>query len=383
MKTTIFYPMTFALLLAYALLLAGCAPSASSSGAIRPGELWTDDAGRPINAHGGGVLYHNGTYYWYGEYRSDTTFCTMVGVNCYSSRNLVDWKYEGVALPVSDVQGCDIQRGCILERPKVVYNAATRQFVMWFHLELKGQGYRAARAAVAVSDTPVGPYTFLRSGRVNPYLLPMDLTEEQAAVLDTLDAGNYKQWWTPAWRDAIGKGLFLKRDLRGGQMSRDMALFVDTDGKAYHIYSSEDNLTIQIAELSDDYLWHTGRYVRVDPGGQNEAPAIFLHDGTYWMICSGCTGWEPNEARMFSAPSILGPWTRHPNPCAGADAGQTFGGQGTYVLPLAGKPGSYIFMADVWRPKQLSDSRYIWLPISFHSDGIPYIEWRDSWVPGE
>ena len=41
-------------------------------------------------------------------------------------------------------------------------------------------------------------------------------------------------------------------------MSRDMTLFVDDDGKAYHIYSSEDNLTLQIAELSDDYLSHTG-----------------------------------------------------------------------------------------------------------------------------
>ena len=41
------------------------------------------------------------------------------------------------------------------------------------------------------------------------------------------------------------KGLFVKRDLQGGQMARDMQLFVDEDGKAYHIYSSEDNLTLQ------------------------------------------------------------------------------------------------------------------------------------------
>lgn len=57
--------------------------------------------------------------------------------------------------------------------------------------------------------------------------------------------------------------MFVKRDLEGGQMSRDMTLFVDDDGKAYHIYSSEDNLTLQIAELSDDYLSHTGKYIRI------------------------------------------------------------------------------------------------------------------------
>ena len=62
----------------------------------------------------------------------------------------------------------DIERGCIMERPKVIYNKKTGKFVMWFHLELKGQGYGPARAAVAVSDKPEGPYRFVRSGRVNP-----------------------------------------------------------------------------------------------------------------------------------------------------------------------------------------------------------------------
>ena len=41
----------------------------------------------------------------------------MVGVMCYSSRNLTDWKNEGVALSV-DNDSSDIARGCILERPK-------------------------------------------------------------------------------------------------------------------------------------------------------------------------------------------------------------------------------------------------------------------------
>lgn len=75
----------------------------------------------------------------------------------------------------------------------------------------------------------------------------------------------YKEWWTPKWYEAIAKGMFVKRDLKDGQMSRDMTLFVDDDGKAYHIYSSEDNLTLQIAELADDYLSHTGKYIRIFP----------------------------------------------------------------------------------------------------------------------
>jgi alpha-galactosidase len=40
-----------------------------SHASFRPGELWPDDNGVHINAHGGGVLYHGGTYYWYGEHK--------------------------------------------------------------------------------------------------------------------------------------------------------------------------------------------------------------------------------------------------------------------------------------------------------------------------
>ena len=342
---------------------------------IVSGEVWKDTGGNVINAHGGGILFNNGKYYWFGEHRPSSGFTTQVGVTCYSSTDLRNWKYEGVALAVSDETGSDIEKGCIIERPKVIYNQKTGKYVMWFHLELKGRGYGPSRAGVAVSDTPAGPYRFIRSGRVNPGVYPLNMTREEQKL--TWNPKDY-EWWTPEWREAVNKGMFVKRDLEGdGQMSRDMTLFVDDDGTAYHIYSSEENLTLHIAELSDDYLSHTGKYIRIFPGGHNEAPAIFKKDGTYWMIASGCTGWEPNEARLMTASSILGEWLQLSNPCVGKDAEITFGGQSTYILPQ--KDGGYMFMADAWRPKNLSDSRYIWLPVRFNGKGIPFIEWVDKW----
>ena len=270
---------------------------------------------------------------------------------------------------------------------------------MWFHLELKGRGYNAARYGVAVSDRPEGPYRFLYSQRANAGTWPVDFREKELATIDTLNAANFREQWTPAWRKAVEEGLYVKRDFSTGQMSRDMTLYVDDDGKAYHIFSSEENLTLHIAELTGDYLHHTGRYTRVAPAGHNEAPAIFKHDGTYWMITSGCTGWAPNEARMFSAPSIWGPWTQHSNPCRGPKAELTFGGQSTFILKIDnGKlkendsPSAtafsqssisnpqYIFMADIWRPNHPSDARYIWLPIEFEG-GKPVVRWRDEWKP--
>jgi beta-xylosidase len=155
-------------------------------------------------------------------------------------------------------------------------------------------------------------------------------------------------------------------------------VFVDDDGKAYHVYASEENLTLHIAELSDDYLSHTGRYIRIFPGGHNEAPALFKHEGRYYLIASGCTGWDPNAARSAVATSIWGPWEMLGNPAQGEGADLTFESQSTYVLPVAGKEGAFIFMGDRWRPRNPIDGRYVWLPIVFE-EGRPVIRWHDSW----
>ena len=222
-----------------------------------------------------------------------------------------------------------------------------------------------------------GPYRFLRSGRANPGKFSLGVTAADIAALDTL-VEERLAYRTAEWQEAVRQGLYMKRDFEGGQMARDQTVFVDDDGKAYHIFSSEENLTLHIAELTDDYLYHTGRYARMAPGGENEAPAIFKKDGTYWMITSGCTGWAPNEARMFSASHIMGPWKQHPNPCVGTDAAITFGGQSTYIIKVENRKDAYIFMGDIWRPEHPADSRYLWLPIRFQ-DGRPVLEWMDSW----
>ena len=356
------------------------------------GRLWLDTNGEHINAHGGNIIKHGDTYYWYGENRPNRGFTTEVGVSVYSSKNLRDWTNEGVALAVSEEHGSDIERGCIMERPKVVYNPKTKKFVMLFHLELKGRGYEAARVAFAESDTPTGPFRFIRSTRVNAGIWPFDMDKKAQKVAQSTNPNAWKQWWTAPWRAEVEKGMYLWRDFEGGQMSRDMTVFIDDDGKAYHITSSQENLTLLVSELTDDFLDFTGKYNTIAPGGQNEAPCIFKRNGTYWLICSGCTGWAPNEARMFTSKSIWGPWTQLPSPFTGAvasyrnfPANKTFGAQGTYILYNVPSPSSDtplstpIFMADIWNPRHLSQSLHLWLPIEFGDDGTPIIRWVDKW----
>ena len=269
----------------------------------------------------------------------------------------------------------EIVKGCIIERPKVVYNKKTKTFVMWFHLELKGKGYSAARAGIATSKKVTGPFQFLRSFRSNPGIYPLNMPDKNVQFRKFSD----NEWWTPEWKMDVKKGLFVKRDWYSGQMLRDMTIFVDDNKKAYHIYSSEDNLTLQIAELTDDYQGYTGKYIRLAPGGDNEAPTIFKKGGRYFLITSGCTGWDPNAARMFSATDIMGNWTSHSNPFIGKEADKSFYSQGTYILNVKGKKkDAFIFMADRWTPKHPSNGRYIWLPLQF-KNGLPYLNWFDIW----
>lgn len=306
-----------------------------------PGEVWKDVKGKTINAHGGGILFYNDTYYWFGEIKKGKTYrvarvttwedyrVPAGGVSCYSSKDLLNWKYEGIVLkPEIKDSTSDIHTSKVIERPKVIYNASTKKFVMWMHID--SEDYTYAQTGVAVSDKPEGPYTYIHSAKPN------------------------------------------------GAMARDMTIFQDDDGKAYHLFSSEDNATMHVCLLSDNYLSHTKTEQRILIKQSREAPAMFKHDGKYYLITSGCTGWNANAASYAVADTPLGEWQQYDNPCTGENSETTFESQSTYIVPVPGKPGAFIFMADRWNKTDLEDSRYVWLPLTM-KDGKPEIEWMPKW----
>ena len=229
-------------------LLLPVSMQAQKNTAFIPGQVWNDTDGNPINAHGGGLLYHNGTYYWYGEYKKGKTILPdwatwecyrtdVTGVGCYSSKDLLNWKFEGIVLPaVKDDPNHDLHPSKVLERPKVIFNKKTGKFVMWAHVE--SADYSKACAGVAVADSPVGPFVYQGSFRPN------------------------------------------------NAMSRDQTVFVDDDGRAYQFYSSENNETMYISLLTDDYLKPSGRFTRNFVKESREAPAVFKYNGKYYFSYS-------------------------------------------------------------------------------------------------
>ncbi len=323
----------------------------SAHAEFRPGEVWRDTEGNSIQAHGGGVLSISNVFYWYGE---DRTPGGRGAVACYSSSNLLDWKREGVVLSREALPRVD-GRSTFVERPKVIFNPRTGKYVMWSHLEQRG--YRYARAGVAVSERPTGPFTFLAALR--------PITNDFNFAADDLRQEEY------------------------GGTFRDMNVFVDDDGRAYAFYSSEGNWTMYVVRLNEEFTGpempavENMTWARVFVRDMREAPAPFKHQGRYYVITSGCTGWKPNEAEYAVAENILGPWKQLGNPCVGPEAKTTFNSQSTFVLPVPGQPGSFIFMADRWNPQDLPDSRYLWLPFTVKADGKFNLEWRERWSLSE
>ncbi|OCT14756.1 hypothetical protein A8709_11305 [Paenibacillus pectinilyticus] len=416
---------------------------------IKSGEVWLDGDGVPIQAHGGGILYNesNQTYYWYGEDKTEDNVPT--GVHAYSSKDLYNWKNEGIALPVfnnpqlgeavvpsgsdlplyldensdayknsgvpynpnrsititskdidytgnmkspantlskhnstariaalndlyadktnaeKQVMYKDFNWDKVVERPKVVYNKKNNNYVMWWHQDgpIMGQ-YWTAEGGVAVSDSPTGPFKYLGTFRL------------------------------PNQGSSNGNEGML----------RDMTLYVDDDGndatndKAYLVYASEENHTTVITMLNDDYtgpsLSGNGQAVEGTDyvlafSNNREAPTIFKQDGVYYMITSGLTGWDPNQANYrVSTNGMFGPWVDKGDPFVDDYQHKTHYSQSTHVLPYRDGngdivPNKFIFMADRWNPGDLGDSRYVWLPIDLNAQNQTitarwYAEWDYS-----
>ncbi len=137
-------------------------------------------------------------------------------------------------------------------------------------------------------------------------------------------------------------------------------------------------------EMTDDYLDHA-EYVRAFPNRWMEAPAMFKRAGKYYLLMSGCTSWAPNAARAAVAEHPYGPWREIGNPCRGVNpanglgAELTYGSQSTFVLRLP--DDRYLAMFDLWQPTNFIDSRYLWLPVVFTSEGYE-IHWAPEVAEG-
>ncbi len=304
---------------------------------MKNGKMWKDTDGNDIQCHGGCILEHSGVYYWYGEHKGidndpGKARVDAIGVSCYSSKDLKNWKYEGLVLSADESNEWLSPKG-VIERPKVVYNEKTGKFVMWMHVAKAD--YSGSRAGIAVSSSPTGQFEFL------------------CAKLPNV------------------------------QDCADLTLFVDDDKTAYLVHAANHAKTLNVARLTDDYTDVDGLYYPTFCDQSREAPCVCKNDGMYFMITSGTSGWEPNPALYATWRRMLGQWCLRDNPCEGENYHMTFNGQGAFILETKGK---YYFLLDHWVPENLKMSGYSLLPIEFYQRS-PYengrfmrIKWQEDWL---
>ena len=309
---------------------------------IEPAKEWLDNKANPINAHGGGVLYYNGIYYWYGEHKipgkSEEQFADG-GIHCYTSKDLVNWTDGGLVLGVeNNSSNYDLEYGCLIERPKVVFNAKTRKFLAYFKFYPKGNGYEVAYVGVATSESPAGPFKYSHK--------------------------------------------FLGPSPKG---SGDFSMFIDDNGDLFHLAVRKPDKAFIIAKMRDDYMLPIEEYKEVkNVEHHTEAPAIVKINGVYHLLGSGSTGWKPNIARYYTSTNLYGPWKKEENPCSGFNKvdslgiEKTWGGQSSFIIKVNGLKDAYVAMFDVWRPEMPIKGRYIWLPIVMKQNKFA-INWLDSW----
>ncbi len=315
----------------------GSANAADTTVTFQPGTGLNDDSGNSLQAHGSDVVRLGSKWYWYGSAPRDTNntlpFAAFGGINVYSSSDLSNWHYEGMA--VAPTSSGTLSNKLVAYNPRVLYNSGTQTYVMILS-ECCGDGssgqLETGHLVYLTSSTPAGPFTFVR--------------DEWPADISVYDMGSFQ----------------------------------DDDGTAYVVYS-DGNQGVSIDRLSSDYLSVAQRVAHFSSGQCEEAPTVVKNNGTYFLTNSYCSGWAPNQGHYRSAPSMAGPW--HTQPDGNLGDATTYNTQAFDILPVQGTAGTtYIWIGDRWDCPQskcdLSSSTYAWLPLDISGTTMT-LNWSDPW----
>lgn len=344
---------------------------------IRPGELWVDTNGKPIQAHGFQIMEKDGTYYWYGENKEFTTRGSHVwtwGIRCYKSTDLYNWTDCGLIIKPDTVNSLSpLHYTQSLDRPHIIYNKATNKYVCWIK-SMDEDGY----FVIMQANDFLGPYTYVRS--IKP--------------------------------EGFGVG--------------DFDLYADPEtGKGY-VWFERPHWELICATMTDDYTNVTPEYsthfVGLRPPFTREAPTHFIFDGKHYLFTSGTTGYYANESKVALLTNYHGKYIDLGNPHPTDMYNHSFCSQITDVVKIPGK-NLYVAVADRWMPQlantmepaaeakrmikkyrnhqpfpqdfsepKSKDKRnevrttwdvtyngtYVFLPIVF-KNGKPQIEWKEEW----
>jgi Glycosyl hydrolases family 43 len=304
--------------------------SASTGALIQNDVFWTDTSGNPIYSQSGTVIKVASTYYWYGnKYQGAVTYAanptgknsdtTFDGVTCYSSTDLVHWKFENTVLVRASVPGSAASDW--FGRMGVVYNTTTQKYVLI--MEYIPSTATLGRELFATSSTPTGVFAF----------------------------------------DHIQTTLTNVANGAPG----DQTVFTDDDGQAYLILSSADGRSnLYVAPLRPSDFLNVESATRIFGGPGREGNCMFKYNGVYYFASSDLHGWNASHTYVISAKNILGPYSAE-SIMANTDADFSHVTQTGFFITVKGaSQTTVIFAGDRWSDFAGNGIGYNqWVPLTF------------------
>ncbi|MBV9948738.1 MAG: family 43 glycosylhydrolase [Myxococcales bacterium] len=244
---------------------------------------------------------------------SDTSF---VAVPCYSSTDLINWKFEGNALTASSIGATGW-----VGRLGAAYNAATKKYV----LVMQYTGKSGSGELFATSSTPNGAFTF---------------DNVQPTIANVVNG-----------------------------TSGDQAVFNDDDGQAYLVFSNSSGRShLYVAPLrpADFLAVQPATEVYSSSAGGREGNCMFKYGGRYYLSSSDLHGWNASHTYYVSAANILGPYSAEAV-IGGTDADFSHVTQsGLFVTVHGTAQTTVIFGGDRWSDFAGNGIGYNqWVPLTF------------------
>jgi hypothetical protein len=306
------------------------AATASTGALIQNDVFWKDTSGNTLYSQSGNVIKVGSTYYWYGnKYAGAVTYAakptgkdtafTFEGVTCYSSTDLVNWKFENTVLAQGAVPGSSAADW--FGRMGVAYNATTQKYVLL--MEYIPTTATLGEELFATSSTPTGPFVF-------------DHIQDTLANVANSAPG-------------------------------DQTVFTDDDGQAYLILSSADGRSnLYVAPLRPADFLAVEPATRIFGGAGREGNCMFKYNGVYYFNSSDLHGWNASHTYTISATNILGPYSAE---VVMADTDSDFSHvtqTGFFITVQGTSQSTVIFAGDRWSDFAGNGIGFNqWVPLTF------------------
>lgn len=350
--------------------------------------FWLDTDGNTIFSQGGGIFKFGDTYYWYGvKYEEAEKYVqnpkvsyskdTFAGVTCYSSKDLVNWKNEGIVVTKDAVNNAEEM------------GEQKARWVGRLGVAKVGEKY----ALFVQHEFPETEQTDLTKTKDYP-----DVAKESGGEFD----GQYysKQVLVLTSDTPTGQFTWNQRinmyDYTGGTSNTgDQTVFTDEEtGKSYLVYSygrgrGKMFLSEIVAQDDGKIGLDKSKSYKIYEGAGREGNCMFKYDGKYYVCASDLYGWNASHGYYLKLDSLedsyLGGESFTPATSMKLMAGTSddfchVSQTGFFYTVNGSEQETVIFCGDRWAGFAGNGLGFNqWCPLSFDAAGEPYFNSLSAW----